>query len=269
MKSTYDDFILRRSNGTCNWIFGRSEFHQWESFVPGNPNILWVNGPPGYGKTILCARLIEHILADSQICVGYFFFSSEIESRAKPFVVLRSWIAQLLTQAQQAFDMTREKWEATEGRTASQSDIKELFNTLVQNVPPCIFVVDGLDECTTTGNTVDLDHKGSLCDFLRFLTNAISDSKSRLLIVSRNDWRIREGLSLNDNKTRGKLVELQISPKDVEADASAFSQIIVSRKLSNKSEAQQEALASRLVERCESMFLAIKLLEEDLRGGKN
>ncbi|KAI0450083.1 prion-inhibition and propagation-domain-containing protein [Xylaria acuta] len=246
MRRTHDDFVLRRLTGTCDWILSRSEFHQWQSFAPGNPKILWINGPPGYGKTILCARLIEHMSANSQICVGYFFFSSEIESRANPFVVVRSWIAQLLTQAQEAFDMTREKWEATDGCTASEIDVKEIFNTLVQNLPPCIFVVDGLDECTATGNTVGLDHKRSLLEFLRFLTNAVSESKSRLLIVSRNDLRIREGLNPNESRTSRELVELQISPKDVEADANAFSQSIISRKLSNKSEAQQEALANRL-----------------------
>ncbi|KAI8944701.1 ankyrin repeat-containing domain protein [Xylaria longipes] len=242
MKRTYDDFILKILDGTCDWILSRPEFHQWQSFAPGNPKILWINGPPGYGKTILCARLIEYMSATSRTYVSYFFFSSEIESRANPFVVMRSWIAQLITQAQEALSMTREKREATDGRTASQ--------------------------CAMTGNTTDPDHKRYLIEFLEFLTNAISESKSRLLIVSRNDLRIREGLRLNDIVKR-ELAELQISPEDVQVDASAFSRSIVRQKLSNKSEAQQEALASRLVNRCESMFLAIKLLDDDLRGGKN
>ncbi|KAI0546378.1 hypothetical protein F4679DRAFT_557746 [Xylaria curta] len=269
MERIYDDFDLRRLNGTCDWVFRRSEFLQWQSLAPGNPEILWINGPPGYGKTILCARIIKHMSANSQIRVAYFFMSSEIESRANPFLVMRSWIAQLLAQAQQAFDMTREKWETSDSSTASEIEIQELFNTLVRSLPPCAFVVDGLDECTGTEDAVGLNHKRSLLDFLRFLTMTISGSKSRLLIVSRNDLRIREGLSLNDRRAKRGLVELRISPQDVEADANMFSKNIVSRKLSNKSQAQQEALAKRLVDRCESMFLAIKLLEDDLRGGKN
>ncbi|KAI0860567.1 hypothetical protein F4860DRAFT_478862 [Xylaria cubensis] len=269
MKRIYDDFNLRRLSGTCDWVFHRSEFHQWQSLAPGNPEILWINGPPGYGKTILCARLIEHMSTDSQIRVGYFFMSSEIESRANPFLVMRSWITQLLAQAQQTFDITREKWETSDSSTASEIEIQELFNALVRNLPPCVFIVDGLDECIGTGDAVGPNHKRSLFDFLRFLTTTISKSKSRLLIVSRNDLRIREGLSLNNIRTKRGLVELQISPKDVEADANIFSKSVVSRKLSNKSQEQQEALAKRLVDRCESMFLAIKLLEDDLRGGKN
>ncbi|TRX93685.1 hypothetical protein FHL15_005361 [Xylaria flabelliformis] len=269
MKRIYDEFNLRRLIGTCDWVFHRTEFHQWWSLDPGNPEILWIYGPPGYGKTILCARLIEHMSANFQIRVGYFFMSSEIESRENPFLVMRSWVAQLISQAQQAFDMTQEKWETSDSGTASEIEIQELFNTLVQNLPPCVFIVDGLDECTGTEDAVDPNHKRSLFDFLRFLTTTIYESKSRLLIVSRNDLRIREGLSLNSTRTKRGLVELQISPKDVEADANIFSKSIVSRKLSNKSEEQQEALSKRLVDRCESMFLAIKLLEDDLRGGKN
>ncbi|KAI0182170.1 ankyrin-1, partial [Xylaria flabelliformis] len=269
MKRTYDDFNLRRLNGTCDWILHRSEFHRWQSLAPRNPKILWINGPPGYGKTILCARLIEHVSANSQSCVGYFFMSSEIEARTNPFVIISSWITQLLTQSQQAFDMTREKWEDADGATASKIDIKELFSILVQNLPPCVFVVDGLDECAATGNTMSPCYERSLHDFLQFLQNTISESKSRLLIVSRNDLRIREGLGMDNNRAKRELIELRISPKDVEADASSFSQSIVRRKLSNKSEAQQEVLSKRLVDRCESMFLAIRLLEDDFRGGKN
>ncbi|TGJ87297.1 hypothetical protein E0Z10_g1488 [Xylaria hypoxylon] len=263
-KRTYDDLVLRRLDGTCDWILGRPEIKKWQSFAVGNPKILWINGPAGYGKTILCARLVEHISVTSQTYIAYFFFSSEIESRADPFVVVKSLISQLLTQ-KEAFDLTREKWEATDGRTASRKDIKELFITLLQNLPPCAFVVDGLDECAAAGDISGSDHQGSLLEFLKFFTHAISNSKSQLLIMSRNDLRIKEGLSCD----KSQLVELQICPKDVEADASVFSQNIVNRKLSNKSETQREELTHRLVHRCESMFLAIKLLEDDLRGGKN
>ncbi|KAI3331487.1 prion-inhibition and propagation-domain-containing protein [Xylariaceae sp. AK1471] len=268
-KRTYDDFIHRRLNGTCDWILERPEFLRWQSLASGDAKILWVNGPAGYGKTIISARIVKHISTNPETPLAYFFFSSEIESRADPFVVMRSWILRLMTQAQQAFDLTREKWEATDGRTASKHDIKELFNSIVQNLPHCMFVVDGLDECTVSGDVANLGHKDSLLEFLESLTHTMSKSQSRLLIVSRNDLRIREGLRIDSNEMEGELLELQIFPKDVETDATLYSQSIVSRKLGNKSEAQQEELSNRLVDRCQSMFLAIKLLEDDLRGGKN
>ncbi|KAI1420295.1 prion-inhibition and propagation-domain-containing protein [Xylaria sp. FL1777] len=217
---TYEDCTRKRLHGTCQWILGRPEVQQWQSFSAQGSKTLWVNGPAGYGKTIL-----------SQI--AYFFFSSEIEGRADPFV--------------HAFDLIQEKWESTEGRIASRTAVKDLFSTLVDKLPPYAFFVDGLDECVVERDMADSDHTSSLHEFLSLTTEVISKS------------RIREG----------HFAELQIRPEDVKADASAFSQSIVDRKLGNKSEEQREELAHRLVHRCESMFLAIKLLEDDLRGGKN
>ncbi|KAI0423772.1 hypothetical protein F5Y09DRAFT_354613 [Xylaria sp. FL1042] len=268
-QGTFEDFVLKRLNGTCDWMLNRPQVQQWLSSTGKGSKILWINGPAGYGKTILCARLIEYTLTNSKIQVVYFFFSSEIESRADPFVVLRSWISQLLGQTQQAFDLIREKWEATDGRIGSKIDIKDLFATLVQDLPPCAFVVDGLDEYVVERDTANAAHEGSLLEFISFISATISKSGSHLLIMSRNDLRIREGLSNGDDRTKCQFAELQISPEDVKADASAFSQSIVNRKLKNKSETQREELAHRLVHRCASMFLAIKLLEDDLRGGKN
>ncbi|KAJ8132125.1 hypothetical protein O1611_g1496 [Lasiodiplodia mahajangana] len=264
-KRNYDDFVHRRLYGTCDWILCRPQFQRWKSFPSKTPRILWINGPPGYGKTVLCARLIEY-MSISEPNLAYFFFSSEIESRADAFVVMRSWIAQLLAQGL-AFDIIKGRWEAAEERSISKTDVKEIFSTLIQNLPPCTFVVDGLDECSVAGDTVGRDNKDSLFDFLRFLAPVICDSESQVLIVSRNDVRIREGLSADGNGTARHFVELHISPKDVKADASTFSQSVVTRKLRNKTETQRRVLADRLADRCESMFLAIKLLEDDLRGG--
>ena len=52
----YDDFVQKRLYGTCSWILKRDEFRDWKQRIPGHAKILWVCGPPGYGKTILCVR---------------------------------------------------------------------------------------------------------------------------------------------------------------------------------------------------------------------
>ncbi|KAJ2997952.1 hypothetical protein NUW58_g481 [Xylaria curta] len=157
-RRTYDDCILRRLDGTCDWILHRPEFCRWQSSVSREQKILWIHGPPGYGKTIICARIVEYLSTNSCDNIAHFFFSSELEIRSNPFAVMRSWITQLLPGAQQAFDLIRDKWEATDGRTASKINIKELFDTLIHNLPPCTFVVDGLDECAVANMAGGLDH---------------------------------------------------------------------------------------------------------------
>ncbi|KAJ3569138.1 hypothetical protein NPX13_g6185 [Xylaria arbuscula] len=267
-KQMYDDFVRRRLDGTCDWILNRSEFLQWQLLPSNNAKLLWVHGPPGYGKTILCARIVQHLIANSGASLAYFFFSSELETRENPFAIMRSWISQITIQNRDAFNIAQEKLEATDGCVASRTDIEELFESITQNIPECIFVVDGLDECAMRENDSKMIHRESLLEFLKSLRDIISKSKSRLLVVSRNEQEIRQGL--NNKTTREcELLELQILPQDVESDATMFSQSIVEEKLANKSETQRRELAHRMVDRCESMFLGIKLLEPDLVGGQN
>ncbi|KAI0906228.1 prion-inhibition and propagation-domain-containing protein [Ustulina deusta] len=264
---TYRDRINRRLEGTCDWILARTEFQQWQSLAPGGVKILWINGPPGYGKTILAARIVEHLSVDPETNLAYFFFSSKTKYSSDPFAIMRAWVSQLITQTQQAFDLARERREAANESSASRFDIEELFSTIVQSLPRCALVVDGLDECDTVN--CDRAHRSSVSEFLNSLTDIALKSGARLLIVSRNELTIREGLSVNSNEIKERLVELQIVPNDIEADATVLSRSVVNRKLGNKSEAEQEMLANNLVDRCDSSFLAIKLLEDELRGGKN
>lgn len=48
-----------------------------------------------------------------------------------------------------------------------------------------------------------------------------------------------------------------------------YSRHIVGQKLKNKPQEMRDGISQRIVNRCESMFLRIKLLENDLRSGKS
>ncbi|KAI0804891.1 prion-inhibition and propagation-domain-containing protein [Xylaria sp. FL0064] len=174
-KQMYDDSVRRRLDGTCDWILNRSEFLQWQLLPSNNAKLLWVHGPPGYGKTILCARIVQHLIANSSAPLAYFFFSSELESRENPFAIMRSWISQITIQNRDAFNIAQEKLEATDGRVASRTDIEELFESITQNIPDCIFVVDGLDECAMRENDSKIIHRESLLEFLKSVRHIISN----------------------------------------------------------------------------------------------
>lgn len=265
----YDNFLHKRLDDTCDWVLSRPEFLRWQSPGPRQKSLLWVNGPPGYGKTILCARMTQHLSDTAKGPLAYFFFSSDLERRADPFVVVRSWISQIVRQSQKAFDLASERWEIADGHTASHSEIEEIFKAIVESIPDCIFIVDGLDECAVTDSDWKRDHRETLVGFLQTLRHAVIGETSRVLIVSRNTQEIREGLGAERCGLDPALEEIQIRPEDVRADATLFSRDIVDHKLANKNETQREQLSSRMVDRCESMFLGIKMLEGDLSGGKN
>jgi Ni2+-binding GTPase involved in maturation of urease and hydrogenase len=83
-------------------------FQHWLSteFSAG-PKLLWVNGPAGFGKSILCAHVVEHLSSTLDTPVAHFFFTSDNESREDPFLALRLWISQIVSRHEGAFEHVR------------------------------------------------------------------------------------------------------------------------------------------------------------------
>src|SRR2546423_760491 len=65
--------------GTCEWVFESQNFIQW---VGGSPQLLFIEGPPGCGKSTLAKYVLERLglLArhDDRIILSHFF---DISSR--------------------------------------------------------------------------------------------------------------------------------------------------------------------------------------------
>ncbi|KAH7111003.1 hypothetical protein B0J13DRAFT_273714 [Dactylonectria estremocensis] len=263
----YDNFLQKRLEGTCEWILQRQEFQEWEDTNHIDTKALWIHGPAGYGKTMLCTKIIEH-LQSSGSTIAYHFFSSDSDSHADPFIIIRAWTHQLIAQNEDAFELGRTRWDASDRRPASPRDIRELFEAVVQSLPACVFVVDGLDECAGTGHDWKASYRQSLIDFFQFLNQSIS-KQSRLAIVSRDEPEIREGLRMSQSGTRWALFDCLVRSDDVKNDATRFARSIVDQKLQNKSELQRDELSSRIVDRFESMFLGIRVLEGQLRSTKS
>lgn len=249
----------------------RDPFCNWEShsFAPNYAKALWVNGPAGYGKTVLSARIVEYLKAQADTIIAVFFFSADLKERDDPFIVARSWISQIVSQNPEAYELASEKIDLCNGSTASSLEIMDLLNEIVHKIPSCTFVVDGLDECSSKG-TWNATHNSKLETFIRMSIQAISGTTSRILVTSREDEEIRSGFSvISASSSSFRLLEYKITPDDVRPDAMKLSRSIVNRKLANKSPILKSELADRIVDRCDSMFLRIKLLENDLRAGKN
>ncbi|KAM5347269.1 hypothetical protein ACJ41O_010274 [Fusarium nematophilum] len=258
----YHDSIEKKLEGTCDWISDRAEFQSWlDPEFPRGAKILWINGPAGFGKTILCARLIERLLSSFETPVAHFFFSSELENREDPFQAVRSWISQVISQNDDAFEQVRRVWEQDADLVCSRATAFSLFTQLLHVIPNCTFIADGLDECTHLANS-DV----SVVRFLRAVMDAVADTNTRILLFSRDEPEIRHALS--DNALRG-FTEYKISPEDVRADTAVLSRAIVDRKLPNKSDTVRSTLSDAMTDRCEGQFLWLKMQEESLRRGLN
>ncbi|KAK1705025.1 hypothetical protein CaCOL14_012346 [Colletotrichum acutatum] len=255
----------KRLERTCDWVLNRHEFIEW--LAPNREPVstesfLWINGPAGLGKTVLCARIVEHLLSTSQTPVAYFFLSSDFESRNDPYAAVRSWIHQLTSCNQVAYHLARDKWLAQNEDFATQIEIVDLFREVVQVVPGAYFVLDGLDECTWMGKGQG-DGK-SLQVFLNSITRAVANTDAHILVVSRDEPEIRSDLMYM--KEWG---ELKIVRGDVQSDVARYARSIVDKKLFKKYNATREEVSRMLADRSQGQFLWVKLHEDSLRSWKN
>ena len=95
----YKRALSARLAGTCDWILNCPEIRSWmSSDEPSLTKFLWIHGSPGFGKTILCARLIRHLQDHASFPVAYFFCYFGEQTKRHPSNILRSWVAQLVVK---------------------------------------------------------------------------------------------------------------------------------------------------------------------------
>ncbi|KAL6821770.1 hypothetical protein J3E69DRAFT_367941 [Trichoderma sp. SZMC 28015] len=138
------------TSGTLGWFLELQQFSSW--LTPQEPSILWVNGSPGQGKTIVAKFLLAY-LEDLQhsfnhrTTVIYFFFFDQDDSYRTVGAAVRSLIQQLLS-TQGAFDVISDRLNIKASTISDESAwdiLEELLRSPVFGTIYC--VIDALDEC--------------------------------------------------------------------------------------------------------------------------
>lgn len=271
MDEDYDRAVSARLSGTCDWILKRPEFQIWTNLDPAFDfsKIFWIHGAPGFGKSVLFARLLEYLFMQKGVPVAHFFCVGGDDAKRQPRAIVRSWIAQLVSQNEVAVEVVKDFYYGKESQRATESDLWTLFKEVNLKIGTCFFAIDGYDECIKP----DLVTKNSVNDrsvFLRKLLTIAKDLKVRLLLVSRPEPDIRTQLSFSSSDTNPEVfLEYEITRRDTEADISAFSSNMVEQELPNKPLALKNEIASEAAKKCEGMFLWVKLVHARLSPGKN
>ena len=211
--------------------------------------------------------MIKFLKDASEAPVAYLFCSANNKTQREPLAIIRSWIWQALNCHENALDQALERFRAKETmRLASRTDIWKLFGSIVHMTPNSAFVVDGLDECLRSSNDWRSSGNSSRIDFLTSLKASVAYTRTRILIVSRDEGDIRSEMCL-DNAPR--LYECKVSKEVLNPDVTLFSKSVVNRKLANKDGTFRADLAAQMAEKCDGMFLLIRLQENQLSKSKN
>ncbi|EZF68550.1 hypothetical protein H105_08881 [Trichophyton soudanense CBS 452.61] len=261
----YERHLSACLDGTCNWITTEPAYKTWESdyFPRETAKFLWICGPAGSGKSVLCAKIIQQFTEKSSHLLAYFFSTSHVQAGGHPDGVVRSWVSQATRHDERNLELVQQAMDHVEtGRRASQAEVWKLFKAIASDTTPFTFVLDGLDEYEI--------HDDERAQLLRGLKERAKGVKCRVLIVSRDEVDLNQELSPSPgNKELTTMLECQISKSKTKSEIQLYSESVVNKKLGKKGASLLRELATQMAEKCEGMFLWIKMQQDQLRGGKN
>ncbi|KAK2599454.1 hypothetical protein N8I77_011208 [Diaporthe amygdali] len=152
-------FSRRRTESTCTWILERTEVHSWITST-SVPQLVWIHGRPGRGKSVLSSFLIEHLREEGRL-VQHFFFRNGDESKRSISAFLRSIAYQIATQvpafrrsllalADGGYKIREADWRST----WTKLFVGLLFQMDV--LAPQYWIIDGLDESGSPQHIFDM-----------------------------------------------------------------------------------------------------------------
>ncbi|CAH0017112.1 unnamed protein product [Clonostachys rhizophaga] len=155
-----------RADGTAEWIFDKPAFIQWQLGIPeqdspstsNSPSsLLWVNGKPGSGKTVLAGSIVEELrrkqkthIMDSAVC--YYFFNQNMGKKNNHVDTYRAILAQLfhhcyeIDEVYDVFGMI--KMSIISDIRASEHELIDTIQLCLKELPRSNFILDGIDECS-------------------------------------------------------------------------------------------------------------------------
>ncbi|KAG0706479.1 ankyrin repeat-containing domain protein [Suillus ampliporus] len=185
--SKHESVSAQRQEKTCTWVFETEEFRRWRTPPTAqHSKVLWINGKPGAGKTVIASAIINELMERGETVVC-FYCDFRRPTTTDGAIVLRSLLVQLLRKVptewnSKFLDLCRRKSEGAEA-PANINVLCDLVSRALGLLKRPIAVVDALDECK--------------CDetFLTRLVGTANEGDLRLLITSRTAQAISVVLS--------------------------------------------------------------------------
>ena len=252
-----------RVPGTCEWILTQNEYTTW--VVEDGPQLLWISGGPGIGKTMISSFLVEelaHLAAQSsQMTLAYYFCDDKVEGRRTATAILRGLLLQLLRQRpmlfkhiQSHFDMSRDSL------FTNFHALWRVFVSIIQDsgAGEVFCLIDALDECEKESRQL------FLTDFTKlFCSQSSQKTVVKFIVASRRENNIEESLS-----AVGPAVQnLQVDSGRVNHDLHKFINVRVDElsRMKGYKSALKEKIRSALTEKAGGTFLYVSLILHDLK----
>ncbi|KAI1371956.1 hypothetical protein F4677DRAFT_463696 [Hypoxylon crocopeplum] len=150
-----DRHLRARAPGSCSWLLQHDLYHQW-LYDDEAPPLLWVEGQPGLGKSVLCSTAVEHAISLDKCATFYYCrFDSQCTAVQAAGYLVEQLFEYLWRKDEQivhaAMDISKKtSYPTTDGLLAM---VRYLIHELQRievlesgDTPKFLMFLDGLDE---------------------------------------------------------------------------------------------------------------------------
>ncbi|KAK6860606.1 hypothetical protein PG995_004242 [Apiospora arundinis] len=202
--------------GTGEWLLENPLFREWfDPRHPSIPSLLWINGIPGAGKTVLASLVIQKAQElNPAPAVLYFYCKNDNQERGNFVSLGRSLLAQLLQHDNGLLaSFYQESCRSVDAVLSSQNLIEELLYLAFRECKSAYIILDGLDDCPR-------EERRKITKWFRDLVEyapSYESGKLRCLFISQDDGTAR--------KDYYGLESIKIRPEDSQDDIQEYCRI--------------------------------------------
>jgi hypothetical protein len=251
--------------GSCQWLTDHQFFHDWlecdlmdanptvKAITAGpakmTPRFLWLNGPPGSGKSVASGHVIKYLESVNLDCAYFFFKNNEKTSLTQFLLSMALQMAESNFQIRHTFLAMMEEGETID----SHSDHVMVWNNIFLGrifklalSQPQYWVIDALDECPSR----------PLATLMSMFSRIEATVPLRIFITSRPNGHVERLL----NQERIMRVEMHTGQADSLRDIDAFVRSRLSPNIIQDFNEEEGDLVAEIIEKSNGIFLWASLI---------
>ncbi|KAJ5523568.1 hypothetical protein N7513_013112 [Penicillium frequentans] len=255
--ATLDHNIISRKHqpGTGEWFINGHIFQNWLK----EPNLLWISGFAGSGKSVLCSTAIQHALRlksrDPEIGVAFFYLKFTDDSKQDVSAVLRAFFLQLSVQLPGAEQDLQRLYSSYGTGTPPKEVLQAYMQRIVQRFNKVFIFLDALDE------SLRFEGRSDVLSTIKTMQNW---SKLHLLVTSQDLVDIRDALISPATH------EVQMNNSGVDEDIARFvsSRLEASKEL-KRFQGDHYRIQQALTSRAQGVFRYVECQFNQLEKSRN
>lgn len=140
---------------SCRWILSNDRYNAWKDDRSPGTRILWVNGQPASGKSVLASFLIDHLRGKLREKCQFFYFRIGENGKEDTASLLRSIAYQVACEVPEFGDGLKGMGEDGIDFSKTTTDVlwSKLFLNFLFQLPlrePMYWIIDGVDESSSS-----------------------------------------------------------------------------------------------------------------------